>query len=332
MDSTCSPYGRPLLPASGERTIRRRPAGRRSRPLWYHPDVRALAWSLWEHTPERVRRLVRPALAAVRRRRRVHTPAVAPPGLPADAVELDTAIGTLWFDAADRHVTPWVRSQGVWEADVMKLLARVLRPGGVVVDVGANVGFHTVLAAQRVGPTGTVYAVEPTPWTLALLRANLARHGSAAVVHEVAASEAPGVVRLAVDASHRSGAQLAEEGRAGEGLAGEGVEVRAATLDELVPAGAVDVLKVDVEGAEPLVLRGARELLERSPRLLAVVEFRDAPHGSGETAAEVLAFYESLGFELCLLRRNGELDPRNAADVLAHARGLESLNLVLRRR
>jgi len=290
-------------------------------PLWYHPGVRALAWTVWEHTPEWARRVVRPALAALRRRRRVHTPAVARPDLPADAVELDTALGTLWFDAADRHVTPWVRRQGVWEADVMKLLTRALRPGGVFVDVGANVGFHTVLAAQRVGPAGTVHAVEPAPWTLALLRANLARHEVDAVVHDVAASDVRGVVRLAVEPSHRSGAQLAEEG----------VEVRAKTLDELVPSGVVDVLKVDVEGAEPLVLRGARDLLRRSLRLLAIVEFRDATHRSGETAAEVLAFYESLGFELCLLRRSGELERRSAADVLAHARDLESLNLVLRR-
>ncbi len=286
--------------------------------------MRALAWALWEHTPEQVRQAVRPVFAALRRRRRIHTaaPPGTPPALPPGAVELDTAIGTLWFDAEDTQLTPWVRSQGVWEADVMKLLRATLGAGGVFVDVGANVGFHTVLASQLVGPQGQVVAVEPAPWTLELLRANVWRSGAAATVLSVAASDAPGTVLLDVDPAHRSGARLGESG---------GVEVESARLDDLLPDLAVDMLKIDVEGAEPLVLRGARALLERSPRLLAVVEFRDERHLSGESPAEVLAFYESLGFELCLLRRNGGLDPTGAAAVLERSRREPSFNLVLRR-
>jgi FkbM family methyltransferase len=288
--------------------------------------MRALAWALWEHTPESVRRVLRPALAGLRRRRRLHTPLPpgAPPRMPVDVVELDTAIGTLWFDSADTHLTPWVRSQGVWEADVMKLLRRSLRSGGVFVDVGANVGFHTVLAARLVAPGGSVYAVEPAPWTLDLLRANVWRSGLDVNVLPYAASDLPGTARLAVEPEHRSGAQLST-------TQGD-VEVEAARLDDLLPEIEVDVLKVDVEGGEPLVLRGARGVLDRSPRLLAVVEFRDDRHLSGESPAEVLSFYESLGFELCLLRRNGDLDRSTALSVLEHSRREPSFNLVLRRR
>jgi FkbM family methyltransferase len=289
--------------------------------------MRTLAWRAWELVPEPLRGLLRPALALVRRRRRVHTPlppGVLPGELPADAVELDTAIGTLWFDGADARLTPWIRSQGVWEADVMKLLGRTLRPGGVFVDVGANVGFHTILAAQLVGPAGKVFAVEPAPWTLALLRANVWRSGSAVTVLPVAASDATGKVTLTLEPEHRSGAQIGETG-------GRGPEVDAAPLDQLVPAIGVDVLKVDVEGAEPLVFRGARDLLQRSPGLVAVVEFRDERHLSGETPAEALAFYESLGFELYLLRRNGDVVPAGADAVLERSRREASFNLVLRR-
>jgi FkbM family methyltransferase len=286
--------------------------------------MRALAWTVWEHTPEAVRRSLRPLLAALRRRGRTHTalPPGEPPPLPAAAIELDTAIGTLWFDADDAHVTPWVRSQGVWEADVMKLLRSSLRPGGVFVDVGANVGFHTVLAAQLVGSHGRVVAVEPAPWTLDLLRANVWRHGADVTVLPVAASDARGTAHLADELGHRSGARLAAAG---------GVAVEAAPLDDLLPDLAVDVLKVDVEGAEPLVLRGAARLIERSAGLLAVVEFRDERHLSGEEPEEVLELYRSLGFELCLLRRNGEVERADVAAVLARSRREPSFNLVLRR-
>jgi FkbM family methyltransferase len=288
--------------------------------VWYDAAVRRLAWAVWEGVPEDVRRVLRPALATFRRSRRKHTPLPGgpPPALPADAVELDTAIGTLWFDRADEHLTPWIRSQGTWEADVMKVLARFLEPGSLFVDVGANVGYHSLFAAQL---GAHVVAVEPVPWTLELLRANVWRHRADVEVVDAAASDAAGTVWVAIDPTHRSGAQIGDQG----------VEVRAAPLDQLVPEGAVDVLKVDVEGAEPQVLRGAAAILERGPVRAAIVEFRNGPHAGGEAPADVLAFYESLGFELSLLRRNGELEPSTRAGVLERARNLPSLNLVLRR-
>jgi FkbM family methyltransferase len=286
--------------------------------------MRALAWLLWEHTPEGIRRALRPALASIRRRRRLHTPMPPgkPPPLPAGAVELDTAIGTLWFDADDVRMTPWIRRQGVWEADVMKVLVRALRPGGVFVDVGANVGFHTVLAAKLVAPDGSVYAVEPAPWTLELLQANVWRSGVDVTVVAKAASDRPGRVRLGITPQHRSGARLTDDGDC---------EVESARLDDLLPEIAVDVVKIDVEGSEPMVLRGAQALIERSPHLLAIVEFRAERHLSGETPTRVLDCYESLGFELCALRRNGVLEPVSADELLARAATMESLNIALRR-
>jgi FkbM family methyltransferase len=282
--------------------------------------VKRLAWAVWERSPEGLRRAVRPALAAFRRGRHRHTPLPdgPPPALPPDAVELDTAIGTLWFDRADEQLTPWIRSQGIWEADVMKLLARFLGPGALFVDVGANVGYHSLYAAQL---GARVVAVEPVPWTLELLRANVWRHGADVEIVEAAAAETAGSVRIAIDPAHRSGARIGEEG----------VEARAAPLDELVPEGAVDVLKVDVEGAEPQVFHGAAGVLARSPVRVAIVEFRERPRAAGEEPEEVLAFYQSLGFELCLLRRNGDLEPSSAGAVLDRARKLQTMNLVLRR-
>ena len=288
--------------------------------MCYDPGVR-FAWAVWERVPEGARSFARPALAGFRRRLRKHTPLPGDPPvlLPADAVELDTAIGTLWFDSADEHLTPWIRSQGVWEADVMKLLVRFLRPGSLFVDVGANVGFHAVFGAQL---GAHVVAVEPVPWTLELLRANVWRHGADVEVVAAAASDGLGPVRLQLESAHRSGAQIGSTG----------IEVRAATLDALVPQGEVDVLKIDVEGAEPLVLRGASAILERSPVLLAIVEFGLRPHIGGMSPQAALEFYESLGFELCLVHRNGELEPSTPGAVLGKTYEVQQMiNIVLRR-
>jgi FkbM family methyltransferase len=270
-----------------------------------------------------VRAALRPFVARVRRARRVSTPlpeGPVPP-LPASAVELDTLIGTLWFDGEDEKLTPWIREHATWEADVVRLLEATLRPGGTFVDVGANVGFHSVVAALLVGPSGRVVAVEPEPESAAILRANLWRHRCGnALVHEVAASDRAGTVHLSPD----------PEGRSGSSLSASGIEAKAVRLDDVLADARIGVLKVDVEGAEPLVLRGAEETIRRSRNLVAVVEFRLERHLDGSEPADVLAYYESLGFELALLRPSGDTQSASAAEVLRAAETAPTLNIVLR--
>jgi FkbM family methyltransferase len=283
-------------------------------------------WQLADRVPGPVRSALRPAVAAIRRSRRISTPLPEGerPPVPDGAVELDTLFGTLWFDGEDRKLTPWIRRHATWEADVVRLLERMLRPGATFVDVGANVGFHSVVAARLVGPDGRVFSIEPDPFSLALLRANLWRHRcSNATVLPVAAAAGPGRVRLAPDAEGRSGSSLVPAG---------GIEVEAARLDDLLGGTVVDVLKVDVEGAEPLVVRGAQDTIARSPRLLAIVELRHGRHLDGSDAPDVLASYVRQGFELGLLRPSGETTSAGVDEVLAAVEPGQTTNIVLRRR
>jgi FkbM family methyltransferase len=191
-----------------------------------------------------------------------------------------------------------------------------------VADVGANVGFHTVVIAREVGPSGEVHAFEPLPETVGLLRANVWRHGCDNVtLHEAAATDAPGTVSLELDPDGRSGAHLAEGG----------IEVAATTLDAALGGRRLDVLKLDVEGAEPLVLRGARDVLAASPALIAVVEFRAERHLDGSLPEAVLAEYEQLGFVLELLHADGSTRHASHDELLAAASAAGTLNIVLRR-
>ncbi len=287
--------------------------------------MRHTIWRAADAIPEPVRAVLRPLVARTRRARRISTPlpeGPVPPLSPS-AVELDTLIGTLWFDGEDEKLTPWIRRHATWEADVVRLLETTLRPGATFVDVGANVGFHSVVACRLVEPTGRVVAFEPEPESAAILRANLWRHSCAcALVQQAAASDSAGHVRLTPDREGRSGSALSAEGE---------IEAEAVRLDDVLDGATVDVLKVDVEGAEPLVLRGAAETIRRSPGIVAVVEFRLERHLDGSEPADVLAYYESLGFSLGLLRPSGETQRATAVDVLRAAETAPTLNIVLRR-
>jgi FkbM family methyltransferase len=183
---------------------------------------------------------------------------------------------------------------GVTDPLEQELLARTVSEGTVFYDIGANVGFFTLLAARRVGPSGHVVAFEPLPENIATLRRNLALNGFEHVT----------VVPAAVGRAERTATlELGEQpmwGRIVEEPSGPGVEVDVLVIDNLVAAGAIlspDYVKVDVEGDEVGVLEGMRATLERRrPPILCEI------HG---TADRVLPMLRDLGYRLRWLEGDG---------------------------
>ncbi|TPW19405.1 MAG: FkbM family methyltransferase, partial [Elusimicrobia bacterium] len=160
----------------------------------------------------------------------------------------------------------WIYLFGVWEPDVAALLREGLSPGDVFVDVGANVGYFTILASRLVGPSGAVVAVEPSPEMARRLRSNLAANpGSENVRHVAAAAgsaEGNAWIHLgpAVGEGHTSLIP-------GLGFTPE-AEVRVAPLGDLLrpeEAARARLVKVDVEGWEAEVVAGLPALLDVLP-------------------------------------------------------------------
>lgn len=153
--------------------------------------------------------------------------------------------------------------EGRYDPPSVRAMAEAAGPGKVVFDVGAHVGYMTAVASLAVGPEGEVCAFEPLPLNLRYLR----RH--------VALNELGNVRIVAAAGGDRTGTSGFDEGTGtGTGhLAEDGsLEVRTVVLDELVRSGEIpppDVMKVDVEGAEARVLRGAMDILSTDrPTLL----------------------------------------------------------------
>lgn len=158
--------------------------------------------------------------------------------------------GMRWVVGAQNHGM-WL---GSYEAEKQLAIAASLRPGDTFFDVGANTGFFTLLGARCVGPTGTVVAVEPLPRNADCLERHVALNGLANVV----------VVRKAVSDFEGSGTFSEEGWSTGRLSPGARSTVEVTTLDGLAQELGVEphVVKVDVEGAEIDLLRGARRLLE----------------------------------------------------------------------
>jgi len=152
---------------------------------------------------------------------------------------------------------------GGFENAELAFVRHSLKPGAVFIDVGANGGIYTVIAARQVGPTGHVYAFEPGKKELEILRKNIEANGLTNVtVIESAVSRETGTAKLAIstDGAMNSLAKTQHPDQQIE----EWETVKTITLDDFAlqnSLNTVDFIKVDVEGAEKLVLDGAKNLL-----------------------------------------------------------------------
>jgi FkbM family methyltransferase len=209
-----------------------------------------------------------------------------------------------------------LQAGALFEADVSNVLLKVLRDGDVAVDVGANIGFLTVLSSILVGPTGRVVAFEPDAENLVRLRANLAHNDCQNVtIIEKAVTNQVGEVEFFINAGNSGGNAIWNIGEWPRYLEMHGTPTRVAipatTLDaewERLALPAPKAIKIDVEGAEQRVLEGARELLARHEPPFIVAELH--PFGLeqlGCSQESLRGYIEGLGYSTFSLTYAGTL-------------------------
>lgn len=207
-----------------------------------------------------------------------------------DAFETVSADGLRFTGTLSGAIQRIVWHFGVFEPNLSAFLREDLAPGDVFVDVGANVGYFTLLAAKLVGPSGRVVAVEAAPATFAALQAAIARNGAANVraINEAAFDE---VSRLAIytvdDEENAGGASVVKA--VGPPIA----EVPARPLADMLTGDEIAglrLMKIDVEGAE---VRAVAGLLAAVARMPAAVQF--VVEVLPETRAEIIAQFAGVG-------------------------------------
>jgi FkbM family methyltransferase len=198
------------------------------------------------------------------------------------------------------------------EPEVQESLTELIKPGQVVFDVGANIGFLTILCSRLVGAAGVVYAFEPMPDNAKVLRHNLMLNGlENVIVVEKAVSSETGTAELFVSpwsAAHSLNVAGASKQNNRGPEAQKPIVVDTITLDDFLAGEGVrapDLVKLDVEGAEVLALEGMRGTME-SARPLLLCEL----HG---TRTEYEAFTDSVGYTTTVLdAESPKFNPVNA--------------------
>jgi FkbM family methyltransferase len=174
-----------------------------------------------------------------------------------------TQFGALVKGTTSDVIQRYIYYFGMWDPNVEAFLRARLRLGDIFIDVGANIGYFTLLGAELVGQQGRVVAIEASTFALEQLKENVARNRLEDVVRCVhaAASDCEGMASLYE--GHRGNIGSASIVRVEGGLS---EKVRSAPLEKLLLPGEIEfvrVIKIDVEGAESLVFKGMQPLLSR---------------------------------------------------------------------
>ena len=219
----------------------------------------------------------------------------------ADLVKCEALGLTIYADRDDAAISPSIIGGDPYEPHVIAALKRYCTPGMVVVDAGANIGFHTVVMSEAVGPTGRVVAIEPNSENCRLILLNVAANDARNVeLLPVALDAQRGWAYFSTHLGSNGG--LIPSG-ADALLDGRGLVVPTFTLDSLVEDH-VDLIKIDLEGAEGRALAGATRILS-SDRPVVVTEFSAEMLNriSGVAASDYLSIFLDLGYDAFRLDR-----------------------------
>lgn len=209
----------------------------------------------------------------------------------------------MYINAEDTGLAPDLLPREVYEPFETELLEKLLKKNMTVVNVGANIGYYTLIAANRVGPNGKVYAFEPEPKNYKLLVRNIEENGYKNILPiQAAVSYKKGTLKLFLDKSNLGNPSLAEQNiDEKNGF----VEVETDSLDNFFEKHSkdlkIDLILMDAQGAEGLILNGAKKIIENN-KLQIIMEFW--PYGLnnvGTDALDLLKRIENYRFKIGLI-------------------------------
>jgi FkbM family methyltransferase len=223
----------------------------------------------------------------------------------------------MYVDTTDVQIASHLMADGYWEMWITKIFQQLVKPDMTVLDIGANFGYYTLLAADLVGPQGCVYAIEADPRNYSILEKNVSVNGftDRTQTYQVAALNERKEVQLHMCPNYLGGNTLFPS-REKSGT-GKNVAVQAVPVDELIKSR-VDFAKIDAEGSEPLILEGMAGIITRSPHIQILLEF--APTMLARTGVKPEDFLQrmrDLGFSIYVATDQSTLEPYDDSTILA---------------
>lgn len=212
----------------------------------------------------------------------------------------------IFVDSRDISLSPHIILDGYWEMQITNAFMKIIKEKMCVVEIGANIGYYTIIAASKVGIEGKVHAFEANPKIFEILFQNIAVNGFGNIVNLInkAVVNKSGKIdfhRLQQFLGGSSIHEFSEETLNQLMETAETIEVDTISLDEYFADKdmRVDMLKIDAEGSEPLIFSGMKKTLRSNPQIMIICEFSPRMlSGSGVNPRVFLEEIMSYGFKL----------------------------------
>jgi FkbM family methyltransferase len=222
----------------------------------------------------------------------------------------------MYIDSTDMGIAPHLIMDGYWESWITKLMAQIIKPGYTCLDIGANFGYFSILMSELSSPSGKTFSFEPNPHIVSLLKATSFVNGGKFEVIEAAVSEKQGEAVLTVNDRELGGGTI----KPNELIPGRSqVNVQVISVDDFVQEKQlhrVDLIKIDVEGIEPLVFKGMQKTMAANPDIHIIVEYSPSLYPDAAAFTQYL-FAEFTVFQVKDFVELTELSEKDISALLA---------------
>lgn len=259
---------------------------------------------------------------------------------PKGVVLINVQGNKMYVNAENKGVAPMLLMDNIMEKYETELFKERVKKGMVVVDIGANIGYYTLIAAKLVGKSGFVYAFEPGPTSYEWLRKNIEINRYTNVVPvQKAVSNKRGKAKLwldktdiAISSFSKDNVLLFSSHKAVE--EDSFVEVGMITLDEffenMVRNNKIDIIKIDTQGTEGLVIDGAEKMLRRNNLKIFMEFWPDGLRSVGTDPLRLLSKLREYGFKIKHINEEKQsLEPIEITEFCRKAKRGEEFNLLL---
>lgn len=215
--------------------------------------------------------------------------------------------------ASDISLTPHIIHDGYWENWITKVFLEIVKPGMTVLDIGANIGYYSLLAASRVGATGKVISFEANPELADILASNFSINGylNFSTVNNIAVYSEEKQIPFTLCRKHLGSSSLWMNEKVANAYYdhAETIIVQAKPLDSVIPKETqVDFIKMDAEGAELHILKGGHRIINENKHLMILSEFSH-PHitASNSSFDEFIEKIHQFGFSIYEITTDSQL-------------------------
>ena len=213
-----------------------------------------------------------------------------------------TSLGKkMYIDSRDIGIASNLMIRGYWELGYTKFLMSKLNKGQCFVDVGANFGYYSIIAASLVGDKGKVYAIEPNPFLASLIEKSCKANGynNVSILKIAASNSTDGAVLNYINGDYGGGSLVSSGNDKKEHL-----YVPTAPLDDVISEKDVHMVKIDVEGFEIQVLQGMKEIVKRNPDIIILMEYTPILiERAGCSKKDLVDFVDEFGLKIFYIDR-----------------------------